>query len=104
MIILDGPVDGLEWFEAKNWKSMTFDYKIATSYLVLSLLLYILGLVTGPLDMYRVLRGSLQPSPPHPGGQGHEAAYLGSRGNDHDWMAKWIIPASSGLMNRRVLE
>ena len=48
MIILDGPVDGLEWFEAKIWKSMTFNYKDATSYLVLTLLLYVLGLGTGP--------------------------------------------------------
>ena len=36
MIILDGPVDGLEWFEAKNWKSMTLNYKSATRYLVLA--------------------------------------------------------------------
>ena len=62
MIILDGPVDGLEWFEAKNWKSMTFNYKDATSYLFLTLLLYILGLVTGPLGMFRDLRGFLAPS------------------------------------------
>ena len=80
MIILDGPVDGLEWFEAKNWKSMTFNYKDATSYLVLTLLLYVLGLVTGPPGMYRVLRGSLQPSRPPPGGRGHEALSLRSRG------------------------
>ena len=30
MIILDVPVDGLEWFEAKNWKSMTYNYKDAS--------------------------------------------------------------------------
>ena len=80
MTILDGPVDGLEWFEAKNWKSMTFDYKDATNYLVLTLLLYVLGLVTGPPGMYRVLRGSLQPSRPHPGGRGREAVTPVSRG------------------------
>ena len=80
MIILDGPVDGLEWFEAKNWKSMTYEYKDATNYLVLTLLLYVLGLVTGPLVMYRDLRGSLQPSRPPPGGRGHEALSLRSRG------------------------
>ena len=80
MIILDGPVDGLEWFEAKNWKSMTYDYKDATNYLVLTLLLYVLGLVTGSLGMYRVLRGFLQPSRPHPGGRGQEAASPVSRG------------------------
>ena len=68
MIILDGPVDGLEWFEAKKWKSMTYDYKEATSNLVLTLFLYILGLVTGRLVMYRDLRGSLQHPRPHPGG------------------------------------
>ena len=80
MIILDGPVDGLEWFEAKNWKSMTFNYKDATSYLVLTLLLYILGLVTGPLVMFRDLRGSLQHPRPHPGGRGREAVTPVSRG------------------------
>ena len=53
MIILDGSVDGLEWFEAKNWKSMTFDYKDATSYLVLTLLLYLLGLSTAQLSRTR---------------------------------------------------
>ena len=80
MILLDGPVDGLEWFEAKNWKSMTFNYKDATSYLVLTLLLYVLGLVTGPLGMYRDLRGSLQHPRPHPGGRGREAVTPVSRG------------------------
>ena len=60
MIILDGSVDGLEWFEAKNWKSITFNYKDATSYRILNLILYVLGLLTGPLGMYGVLRGSLQ--------------------------------------------
>jgi len=59
---------------------MTFNYKEATSYLVLSLLLYILGLVTGPLGMYCVLRDPPQPSRPPPGGRGHEAPYLRSRG------------------------
>ena len=29
-------LDGLEWFEAKNWKSMTLNYKSATRYLVLA--------------------------------------------------------------------
>ena len=80
MIILDGSVDGLEWFEAKNWKSMTYDYKDAASYQVLTLLLYVLGLVTGPLVMYRDLRGSLQHPRPHPGGRGREAASSVSRG------------------------
>ena len=80
MIILDGPVDGLEWFEAKNLKSMTYDYKEATSNLVLTLFLYILGLVTGRLVMYRDLRGSLQHPRPHPGGRGREAASSVSRG------------------------
>ena len=59
---------------------MTYDYKEATSYLVLTLFLYILGLLTGPLGMYGVLRGSLQPSRPPPGGRGHEAPSLRSRG------------------------
>ena len=80
MIILDGPVDGLEWFEAKNWKSMTYDYKEATSNLVLTLFLYILGLVTGRQVMYRDLRGSLQHPRPHPGGRGREAVTPVSRG------------------------
>ena len=59
---------------------MTYDYKEATSNLVLTLFLYILGLVTGPLVMYRDLRGSLQPSRPPPGGRGREAASSMSRG------------------------
>ena len=80
MIILDGSVDGLEWFKAKNWKSMTYDYKDAASYQVLTLLLYVLGLGTGPPGMHRVLRGSFQPSRPPPGGRGREVASLVSRG------------------------
>ena len=40
---------------------MTYDYKEATSNLVLTLFLYILGLVTGPLGMNCVLR-----DPPSP--------------------------------------
>ena len=40
---------------------MTYDYKDAASYQVLTLLLYVLGLVTGPPGMYRVLR-----DPPSP--------------------------------------
>ena len=29
-------LDGLKWFQAKNWKSMTFNYKSADKYLVLA--------------------------------------------------------------------
>ena len=35
----------------KILKSMTYDYKDAASYQVLTLLLYVLGLVTGPPGM-----------------------------------------------------
>ena len=31
-------LDGLKWFQAKNWKSMTFNYKSTDKYLVLALL------------------------------------------------------------------
>ena len=59
---------------------MTYDYKEATSNLVLTLFLYILGLVTGRLVMYHDLRGSLQHPRPHPGGRGREAVTPVSRG------------------------
>ena len=29
-------LDGLKWFQAKNWKSMTFNYKSDDRYLVLA--------------------------------------------------------------------
>ena len=40
---------------------MTYDYKEATSNLVLTLFLYILGLLTGPQGMYRELRAPSSP-------------------------------------------